>query len=98
MGMVMTTVRLEKGVKEQFDSLCKAFGMSANTAFTIYVNRVIEEGRIPFSIGKSTSDRKDISLLDRLSGAWDDGTSADELSAKLRSERSFGNTRIIEEY
>ncbi len=96
--MVMTTVRLEKGVKEQFDSLCKAFGMSANTAFTIYVNKVIEEGRIPFVIGKSASDSKDISLLDRLSGAWNDGVSADDLSAKIRSGRSFGNTRVIEDY
>ena len=96
--MVMTTVRLEKGVKDKFDSLCKAFGMSANTAFTIYVNKVIEEGRIPFSVGRNASGSRDISILDRLSGAWNDGVSADDLSAKIRSGRSFGNTRVIEDY
>ena len=96
--MVMTTVRLEKGVKEKFDSLCKSFGLSVNAAFSIYVNKVIEEGRIPFSVGKNAPGSKDINLLDRLTGAWDDGVSAESLAEEIRSGRSFGATRTIEDY
>ena len=95
----MTTVRLEKGSKEKFDLLCKGFGMSVNTAFTIFVNKVIEEKRIPFSIGKEYDGRgAGLSLLDGLSGAWDDGVPADKVAEDLRTSRAFGLTRTIPDY
>ena len=94
MGMVMTTVRLEKGVKEKFDSLCKDFGMSVNTAFTLFVNKVIEEGSIPFPIGGGNlSSKTDVGVLDRLSGAWADGRSTEDVVKSLRESRTFGRTR-----
>lgn len=97
--MVMTTVRLDKQIKKEFDTLCKEFGMSVNTAFTIFVNKVVEEKRIPFDIGPAKSSTKaDMSMLDRLSGAWNDGGSSDELFEMLRSSRTFGTTRIINDY
>ncbi|MBQ8061848.1 MAG: type II toxin-antitoxin system RelB/DinJ family antitoxin [Bacteroidales bacterium] len=97
--MVMTTVRLESGAKKKFDSLCKGFGMSVNTAFTIFVNKVIEENRIPFEIGTvQGSVNKDLTLLDNLSGAWNDGTEASEIADSLRSSRTFGTTRTLIDY
>ena len=96
--MVMTTVRLESGAKKKFDSLCKGFGMSVNTAFTIFVNKVIEEKRIPFEIGSTNSVSRNLSILDNLSGAWDDGVPANKLAEELRSSRTFGSTRIINDY
>ena len=98
MGMVMTTVRLESGAKKKFDSLCKGFGMSVNTAFTIFVNKVIEEERIPFEIGGAPRAVKALSILDRLSGAWDDGVPAKDMAEELRYSRTFGSTRIINDY
>jgi addiction module RelB/DinJ family antitoxin len=98
MEMVMTTVRLESSAKKKFDSLCKGFGMSVNTAFTIFVNKVIEEKRIPFEIGSSNIVSRDLAILDNLSGAWNDGVSANELAEELRSSRTFGSTRIINDY
>ena len=97
--MVMTTVRLDKALKKEFDTLCKSFGMSVNTAFTIFVNKVVEEKRIPFDIGPGRSSAKaNMSILDKLSGAWNDGGSSDELAEMLHSSRSFGKTRIINDY
>ena len=98
MGMVMTTVRLESSAKKKFDSLCKGFGMSVNTAFTIFVNKVIEEKRIPFEICSSNSVSRDLTILDNLSGAWNDGVSAKELAEELRTSRRFGSTRTINDY
>jgi len=53
MPQVAMTVRLDADVKSQFDSLCQDFGMSANTAFNVFVNAVIRDRRIPFPIEAS---------------------------------------------
>lgn len=37
-------------MKSQFDELCEQFGMSANTAFNIFVKAVIRSRSIPFTI------------------------------------------------
>ncbi len=53
MAQVAITVRLDSDVKSQFDSLCQDFGMSANTAFNVFVNAVIRNRCIPFAIESS---------------------------------------------
>ena len=53
------TVRLDSKVKAQFDALCEDFGMSANTAFNIFVKAVINTGRIPFTIEKKDRTREE---------------------------------------
>ena len=45
-----TTIRLDADLKAEFDKLCEEFGMSANTAFNIYVKTVVRQRRIPFQI------------------------------------------------
>ena len=50
MAQVAITVRLDSDVKMKFDKLCEEFGMSANTAFNVFVNAVIRNRCIPFTI------------------------------------------------
>ena len=50
MAQTAMTVRLDNKLKARFDSLCEQFGMSANTAITIFVKAVIRSKSIPFSI------------------------------------------------
>ena len=50
------TIRLDSDLKMQFDSLCEEFGMSANTAFNIYVRQVVRSRRIPFLIEAPAKD------------------------------------------
>lgn len=50
MAQSAVTVRLDSGMKSQFDELCEQFGMSANTAFNIFVKAVIRSRSIPFAI------------------------------------------------
>ena len=59
MAQVAMTVRLDSKVKAQFDALCEDFGMSANTAFNIFVKAVINTGRIPFTIEKKDRTREE---------------------------------------
>lgn len=50
MAQTAMTVRLDSQQKVMFDQLCEQFGMSANTAFNIFVRQVIRCRRIPFTI------------------------------------------------
>lgn len=50
MAQVSMTVRMDSGLKSSFDSLCSQFGMSANTAMTIFAKAVVQRGKIPFEI------------------------------------------------
>lgn len=50
MGQTATTIRIDAQLKAEFDKLCDEFGMSANTAFNIYVKAVVRQRRIPFQI------------------------------------------------
>ena len=50
MAQSAVTVRIDSETKSQFDELCEQFGMSANTAFNIFVKAVIRSRSIPFPI------------------------------------------------
>lgn len=50
MGQSTISVRLDDSIKKQFDGLCAEFGMSASTAFNIYVRTVVRQRKIPFEI------------------------------------------------
>ena len=55
MAQSAVTVRLDSEMKSQFDALCEQFGMSANTAFNIFVKAVVRSRSIPFAIKVSPS-------------------------------------------
>ena len=50
MAQSAVTVRIDSDLKTQFDALCEQFGMSANTAFNIFVKAVIRSRSILFAI------------------------------------------------
>ena len=50
MAQSAVTVRIDSEMKSQFDKLCEQFGMSANTAFNIFVKAVVRSQSIPFAI------------------------------------------------
>ena len=56
MAQSAVTVRMDSEMKSQFDELCEQFGMSANTAFNIFVKAVIRSRSIPFTIRGSRAE------------------------------------------
>ena len=44
------TLRVEIDLKQRFYELCDDFGMSASTAFNIFMKAVVRERKIPFEI------------------------------------------------
>lgn len=50
------TIRLDEELKDEFAALCKNFGMSVTTAFTVYARAVVRNRRIPFEIADDTTE------------------------------------------
>jgi len=50
MATTQTTVRLNTDTKEQFDEIIKSLGMSASTAFNLFVNATIQHQGLPFNV------------------------------------------------
>ena len=57
MKQTATTIRIDADLKAEFDKLCDEFGMSANTAFNLYIKAVVRQRRIPFPIEADPKDK-----------------------------------------
>lgn len=88
------TIRLDSDLKERFDRLCEEFGMSANTAFNVYVRKVVRTRSIPFAIEADTMDdvreRAGKAFYNMRKSAADNGISGmslDEINEEIRLVR-----------
>lgn len=92
MAQSAVTVRLESDMKSQFDALCAQFGMSANTAFNIFVNAVIRSRSIPFTIRgdrTETPSALDLYMQQRrfAEASQEPELTLDEINAEIRAAR-----------
>ena len=88
------TIRLDSDLKEQFDRLCEEFGMSASTAFNVYVRQVVRTRSIPFTIEADAIDeireRAGKAFYNMRKSAADNGISGmslDEINEEIRLVR-----------
>lgn len=79
MSTTAISIRLDSDIKEQFDSLCKEFGISTNAAFNLFARTVVREKAIPFSIAIAPNERRSIAAQKAL-------TRIQELSAHEKHE------------
>ena len=93
MAQVSMTVRMDAGIKAQFEELCSQFGMSVNTAMNVFANAVIASRKIPFEIkapekGDSMKDLEAFREIRRMaeSGQLPDLT-LDEINEEIRLAR-----------
>lgn len=94
MAQVTFSVRMDEGLKEQFDSLCADFGMTASTAINVFARAVVRERRIPFEIAAPQYDdvraRAKASVAALRAQAKKDfpqGMSLDEINEEIRKAR-----------
>lgn len=82
------TVRMDSQLKQNFDALCSRMGMSANTAFNIFVKAVIRSRSIPFTI-KGSPNALDLFMQQRSAAelSQEPELSLDEINAEIRSAR-----------
>ena len=92
MAQSAVTVRIDSEIKSQFDELCEQFGMSANTAFNIFVKAVIRSRSIPFTIKGSraeTPSALDLFMQQRKAAiaSQEPEMTLDEINAEIRAVR-----------
>ena len=90
MAQSAVTVRLDSEMKSQFDALCEQFGMSANTAFNIFVKAVIRSRGIPFTIRSSSPSALDLFMQQRKAAenSMERELSLDEINAEISAARA----------
>jgi DNA-damage-inducible protein J len=66
------TIRMDKDIKEQAESLFAEMGMNLTTALNIFLRQVVRQGKIPFEISVNTPNATTIAAMqeieDRISG------------------------------
>lgn len=88
------SVRMDEGLKKQFDALCTDFGMSASTAINVFARAVVRERRIPFEIvspePESARDKAMAafrSLRAQAQENFPQGMSLEEINEEIRKAR-----------
>ena len=61
MAQATFSVRMDEGLKNEFDALCADFGMSMSTAFNVFARAVVRERKIPFEIASPSPERTRLS-------------------------------------
>lgn len=92
MAQSAITVRIDSEMKSQFDELCEQFGMSANTAFNIFVKAVVRQRKIPFTIRGSRVEQPsalDLFMQQRKAAiaSQEPEMTLDEINAEIRAAR-----------
>jgi DNA-damage-inducible protein J len=64
---INVTVRLDRDIKEQAETMFNGFGMNLSTAVNIFVRQSLRQGKIPFEISDSTGN-----FLDEVHADWGD--------------------------
>ena len=95
MAQSAVTVRMDSEMKMQFDALCEQFGMSANTAFNIFVKAVIRSRSIPFTI-KGAPSALDLFMQQRSAAelSQEPELSLDAMRRFVQQEKIFAKGRV----
>lgn len=91
MAQSAITIRMDSDTKKEFESLCRDFGMSANTAFNIFARAVVRSKGIPFPIqaratGKAWEAVGEMREISTANGNCD--MTLDEINAEIAAART----------
>lgn len=50
MAQTIVSVRMEDGLKQDFDTVCNELGLSMSTAITLLAKKMTREKRLPFEV------------------------------------------------
>ena len=99
MAQSAVTVRIDSDMKSRFDELCEQFGMSANTAFNIFVKAVVRSRSIPFTIRGARTEQSsalDLFIKQRRAAeaSMEPEMTLDEINAEIRAAREERRKKI----
>lgn len=97
MAQATFSVRMDEALKNQFDALCKEFGMNTSTAINIFAHTVVRERKIPFEItapSKITLEEGRAAFLNLRQSAKENDLqdmTLDEINAEIQLARKAQN-------
>ena len=60
---VTVSLRIEKELKEQAETLFNALGMNMTTALNIFMRQAVRQGKIPFEVSLNTSNAETLAAM-----------------------------------
>lgn len=64
MPQTNVNIRMEDGLKLQFEGLCKELGLNMTTAVNIFARTMVREQRIPFVVGLDAPNAETLAAID----------------------------------
>ena len=85
--MVQTNVniRIDEGLKREFDELCQDLGLTMTAAFTVFAKTAVRRQRIPFEISRDIPNAETIAAIEEVQ----------EMKRNPHSYRSFKSVEAL---
>ena len=64
MSQTNINIRMDDGLKRQFDLLCKELGFNMSTAVNIFARTMVRQQRIPFEVGLDVPNAETQAAMD----------------------------------
>ena len=64
MAQTKVNIRMDEGLKKQFDKLCNELGLNMTTAFNIFAKTVVRQQRIPFELSLDIPNSETLAAID----------------------------------
>ncbi len=64
MAQTNVNIRMDEGLKKQFDKLCNELGLNMTTAFNIFAKTVVRQQRIPFELSLDIPNSETLAAID----------------------------------
>lgn len=98
MTMATYSIRMDDGLKAQFDALCSNIGLNASTAFNIFARKAVSNRALPIELSENTIDSK--AVLSAISESREaavksgaDRLSLEEINAEIDEYRKGRKTK-----
>ncbi|OON99945.1 MAG: damage-inducible protein J [Epulopiscium sp. Nele67-Bin004] len=78
MAQTTLSIRIDEGLKQQFDAFCQEVGLNTSVAINMFAKTVVREQRIPFEISLANDPFYSAENQDRLLKAAQRIEAADE--------------------
>jgi DNA-damage-inducible protein J len=66
MAQTNINIRMDEGLKQEFDWLCTELGLNMTTAFNVFARTVVRSRRIPFEIALDTPNAETLEAIEEV--------------------------------
>lgn len=66
MSNTQINVRMDSGLKQQFETFCSDMGMTMSTAINIFIRQTVRENKIPFEISGDIPNSETLEAIEEV--------------------------------